>query len=263
MKPLIICADDFAQSPAIDAGIIQLILQNRLSATSCMVLSPRWTEAAKSLKQEIRNKADIGLHLDFTQFGDAYAHPVLIARSLLRSLPVEATRLSIHKQLDRFEEELGTAPDYVDGHQHVHQLPQIRDTLLDALKQRYNKKLPWIRIAKPPASDGFKGKIIRQLGGKALERKAKVMGFDCSGELLGVYSFTGNSQHYEKLLGTWISAANNSIGIPALMCHPAIEKLGSEINDPIYAARLTEFLVLNSNNFHSLLQTVKITRNPH
>ncbi|MDP3303450.1 MAG: ChbG/HpnK family deacetylase, partial [Methylotenera sp.] len=46
MKSLIVCADDYAQSPAIDAGIIQLIQQNRISAASCMVLSPRWAEAA-------------------------------------------------------------------------------------------------------------------------------------------------------------------------------------------------------------------------
>ncbi|NOU40671.1 MAG: ChbG/HpnK family deacetylase [Methylotenera sp.] len=263
MTSLIICADDYAQSPAIDAGIIQLIQQNRLSATSCMVLSPRWAEAAKSLTPEIRSKADIGLHLDFTQFGDAYAHPVLIIRSLLRSLSIQAIRLSIHAQLDQFENALGTAPDYVDGHQHVHQLPQIRDALLDILKQRYSKKLPWIRIAKPPAGDGFKGKIIKHLGANVLEHKAKAMGFDCSGALLGVYGFTGESKDYEKLLSTWISAANNSLGTPALMCHPAIDKLGSEINDPIYVARLNEFLVLNSNNFYSLLQTVKLTRKPY
>src|SRR3990167_2260515 len=104
MKSLIVCADDYAQSPAIDAGIIQLIQQNRLSAASCMVLSPRWAEAAKSLTQEIRNKADIGLHLDFTQFGDAYAHPVLIARSLLRSLPAQAIRLNIHRSEEHTSE---------------------------------------------------------------------------------------------------------------------------------------------------------------
>lgn len=263
MKSLIVCADDYAQSPAIDAGIIQLIQQNRISAASCMVLSPRWAEAAKSLTLEIRNKADIGLHLDFTQFGDAYAHPALIARSLLRNLPAQAIRLSIHAQLDRFEDALGTAPDYVDGHQHVHQLPQIRDALLDILKQRYSKQLPWIRIAKPPASNGFKGKMIKLLGANALEHKAKTMGFYCSGDLLGVYSFTGDSKDYEKLLGTWISAADSSTDTPALMCHPAIESLGSEINDPIYSARLNEFLVLNSNNFYSLLQTIKLTRKPY
>jgi predicted glycoside hydrolase/deacetylase ChbG (UPF0249 family) len=263
MKSLIVCADDYAQSPAIDAGIIQLIQQNRLSAASCMVLSPRWAEAAKSLTLEIRSKADIGLHLDFTQFGDAYAHPVLIARSLLRSLPAKAIRLNIHAQLDRFEDGLGTAPDYVDGHQHVHQLPQIRDALLAILKWRYNKQLPWIRIAKPPAGDGFKGKTIKLLGAYALERKAKTMGFNCSGNLLGVYNFSGDSKDYEKRLATWITAADNSLDTPALMCHPAINKLGSEINDPIYAARLNEFLALNSHNFYSLLQTVKLKRNPY
>ncbi|MEQ1767208.1 MAG: ChbG/HpnK family deacetylase, partial [Methylotenera sp.] len=35
MKSVIICADDFAQSSAIDEAIIQLIQKNRLTATSC------------------------------------------------------------------------------------------------------------------------------------------------------------------------------------------------------------------------------------
>ncbi len=47
LKPIIISADDFAQSAAIDTAIVALIQQKRLSATSCLTLSPRWPEAAK------------------------------------------------------------------------------------------------------------------------------------------------------------------------------------------------------------------------
>lgn len=63
---LILCADDFGQSEAIDQAIIKLIKMGRLSATSCMTLSPRWNEAAKQITPYIRKKASIGLHLDLT-----------------------------------------------------------------------------------------------------------------------------------------------------------------------------------------------------
>src|SRR5437867_7212260 len=128
MTPLIISADDYAQSAAIDAGILALIQQQRLTATSCLTLSPRWAEAAKLITGEIRSKADIGLHLDFTQYEQPLRNslPKLIVRTMARSLPRKAICASIETQLNHFEDALGTAPDYIDGHQHVHQLPQIR-----------------------------------------------------------------------------------------------------------------------------------------
>ena len=76
---LIICADDFAQSEAIDNGIIKLIEINRLSAVSCMTLSPRWHKAAKKLTPNIRKKASIGLHLDFTHFGNSISHQKILS----------------------------------------------------------------------------------------------------------------------------------------------------------------------------------------
>lgn len=262
MRSLIICADDFAQSPAIDAGITHLIQENRISATSCMTLSPRWKQSAQLLTAEIKSKADIGLHLDFTHFGDAYNHPALILRSILHCLPVKIIRISIHQQLDSFEEAIGSAPDYVDGHQHVHQLPQIREVLLEVLHQRYSHHLPWIRVAKPPATGGFKGNVIRLLGANTLEQKARNMGFHTSGDLLGVYDFTGNLGNYEDRLRHWISAIGHSSNTPVLMCHPAIAQPDCATDDPIYLARLNEFLALSNKSFDSLLQTIKLVRKP-
>ena len=66
---LILCADDYGQSQGIDDAIIHLIQQKRLSATSCMTLSPRWKASAKRINSNIRNQAAIGLHLDLTHFG--------------------------------------------------------------------------------------------------------------------------------------------------------------------------------------------------
>lgn len=279
---LIICADDFAQSPEIDTAIVHLIENNRLSATSCMVNSPHWASSAKLLTAEIRQKAHIGLHLDFTQFGYRYPHFILTLLSLLRCLPKLAIQQSIEHQLNQFEAELGTMPDYIDGHQHVHQLPQIRQILLSVLKQRYDKHLPWIRVARPHVANGVKGFIIKMLGANALARDAKRMGFRCSTTLLGVYNFSGSMQDYQIRLINWVAQAKQSAGTSVLMCHPAVEALPNKVindqvldgkvsgkealvkqtKDSIYSARLNEFSVLNSESFNAIFSEIKIVREP-
>ena len=96
MNQIIMSADDYAYSASIDEAIIKLIKNDRLSATSCMVLSPRWKEAGALITPAIRKKASIGLHLDFTQFGNAYPHVKLILLSLMRRLPKESIKISIN-----------------------------------------------------------------------------------------------------------------------------------------------------------------------
>ncbi len=263
MNSIIMSADDYAYSASIDEAIIKLIKNDRLSATSCMVLSPRWKEAGAIITPAIRKKASIGLHLDFTQFGNAYPHVKLILLSLMRRLPKESIKISINKQLDAFEEVIGSSPDYVDGHQHIHQLPQIRDVLIEVLLERYQNNLPWLRIAKPPVSDGLKGLIIRLLGAKALEKKALAFNFKCSSELLGIYGFNTSPAAYELMLSKWIRQAKKSAGVPALMCHPAIQKYSNDkSNDPIFNARLNEYQVLNSEIIGHILDGVDVVKSP-
>ncbi len=263
MHKLIVCADDYAQSPAIDDAIIDLIQRGVLNATSCMTLSPRWPESAKRLTAKIRNQADIGLHLDFTQFSQTIRleHPQLVLRCLLRLVSKRAIAENINQQLDAFEQAMGTAPDYVDGHLHVHQLPVIREALIEALNQRYENlpvnQRPWLRISRPPASAGRKGTIIRWLGANALEGLATQAGFKTSPLLLGVYDFSGDSAAYFKHWQTWITElqafyANSPLQshqMPVvLMCHPATQV---EEGDVISHARVQEWDLMRSESFAS------------
>ncbi|MCB5184260.1 ChbG/HpnK family deacetylase [Methylobacillus gramineus] len=260
--PLILSADDYAQSDAIDAGILSLIQQKRLTATSCLTLSPRWPLAARRITAEIRYQADIGLHLDFTQYSRIirYPHPQLIVRTLLRSLDSDKVRSSIRQQLDLFEQAIGTAPDYVDGHQHVHQLPQIRDILLNELASRYSNTLPWIRVATPPSADGFKGRVIGALGSKALKQAARKQGFHTSDVLLGVYGFNDTPAAYARKLRQWLDIAVSDAhegNICAFMCHPGIGTSLAD-DDPIWQARPLEYEVLSSDIWPELMQELGI-----
>ncbi|MFX7605201.1 ChbG/HpnK family deacetylase, partial [Acinetobacter baumannii] len=71
----------------------------------------------------------------------------LIGASLAHRLDASALRDEIATQCALFEDATGRAPDYVDGHQHVHQLPQIREALVEVLVARYTGRLPRLRIS--------------------------------------------------------------------------------------------------------------------
>jgi len=246
MIPLIVSADDYALNEDIDAGILDLIRLGLLTAASCLVQSPRWPEAAKQLKPDILARADIGLHLDFTEFGQPVRHslPMLIARAKARLLSQKSVNQSIEVQLDRFETALGRAPDYVDGHQHVHQLPQIRDGLVNALVRRYGGSAPWIRLA-DPAGNTLKEKIIRQLGARKLGAQARKVGLSCSDRLVGVYDFDLNEPAYRANLAHWLQQALKlAPETCALMCHPALAATSK--SDHIAEARCREYGVLKT-----------------
>ncbi|MFL9711355.1 ChbG/HpnK family deacetylase [Methylobacillus sp. Pita1] len=258
--PLIISADDYAQGPAIDHGILDLIRMGRLTATSCLSLSPRWREAAAAITPEVRQQADIGLHLDFTTYSlpVRHPHPQLVMRSLLKSLDPQQLKATIAQQLDAFEREMNSAPDYVDGHQHVHQLPQVRDALLDELQSRYAGKLPWIRISHP-AHDGVKGWVISALGSWAMRKQALSRGFAVTDTLLGVYAFDSSAATYQKQLRRWLAMAGKEIGagrLCALMCHPGLA--GTDGTDPIRQARPIEYEVFSGPGFAGMLQELDV-----
>ena len=254
MKQVILCADDYALHPNVDAAIVTLIAQGRLTATSCMTLSPNWKDAARLLTSEIQSKADIGVHLDFTEFKSAQKDKLshLIIKSLSRRLPRSQLAAAINNQLSSFEDALGRAPDYIDGHQHVHQLPQIRDVLLEAVMQRYSANPPWLRISRPPVQDGIKARIIGLLGASGMATQAERHGLRHSQKLLGVYGFDQDSQSYRNSCQKWFAQAQSG---DAFMCHPSIAVWPQDL---IGEARVMEFDFLSSADFTEMLKPDQI-----
>ena len=90
-KPLIVCADDFAVHESASLGIARLAAQGRISATSAMVLSPRWVRDA-ALLQDLRGRIDVGLHLDWTSdFARAAGHGLGLRAAMRRPMMAGAT----------------------------------------------------------------------------------------------------------------------------------------------------------------------------
>lgn len=261
-KRIILCADDFGMGSAIDNGIIRLAEQGRLGAASCLAQGPTFAQHATALMQ---TGIQTGLHLNFTeplgQRGLYLPLASLIRRAYLRRLDTGAVREQIARQLDAFENVLGRAPVFVDGHQHIHQLPQIRQALIDALAQRYSGPTrPWLRYTRAsalgatPAKFRFKAAVIQALGANALASLARVRGFCLNARFTGVYDFRGGEPIYGGLLENWLKRMEDG---DLLMCHPA-----SHVDpaDPLGQQRFAEFNVLAGDDMGRWLQENRIQK---
>src|SRR5215211_4736326 len=112
-----------------------------------MANCPAFAAMAPELKA-LDGRIGIGLHLNltagrplgpmpgFAPRGSFPGNGEMIARALAGRLPREEISAEIERQLDGFEAAFGRAPDFVDGHQHVHVLPGVRSELLRVLAHR-------------------------------------------------------------------------------------------------------------------------------
>lgn len=253
------CADDYGMTPEISAGILELARHKRITATSVMSLSPHWSAWAAPLRDG-HDLMDVGLHLDWTspfaiKEGFGKALPLLMALSALRLLSPSTIERAIELQLDLFETHFQAPPDHVDGHQHIHQFPMIRDMLMRILSRRYSSaERPWIRIARVAAHHvNVKAQVINAMGANALQKLADKLGFAHSQHLTGVYDFHGDAQLYEQQLRHWLTQLPKG---SVLMCHPGHGPIG---NAPFPDARLWEQEVLLAPSFLALLNSTQTT----
>ena len=285
-RPLTVCVDDFGLHDGVNRAVFDLVGRGRVSAVSCLVDGVAWASGAAALQavvgQGAERRADVGLHLNFSEAlqpasltGSAWvAQPVstLIVRSLSRQLDGQVLRAEVERQWARFEAVWGRPPDFVDGHQHVHQLPQIRDALMAVLDAR-QASLPahfWLRdcgtsvlqqwCAGVPVPVAVKAGVISVLGSAALRRLARQRGLRTSTGLLGSYPFDTDEAGYLALWRAWLGLVPARGGL--LMCHPSLGAVAPAVPDPIAAARAVEQSALQGAALGALTEAagVRITR---
>ncbi len=255
-RAIVLCADDYALHPLVDEAVAQLVLAGRLSATGCMTTSPYWPTAAQRLPA-LRPRLSVGLHFNLTEsHGSAHgaARPLrkVILRAYALQLSPASLRTAWRAQFDAFERAVGTPPDFVDGHQHVHQLPRVRDILLTELQARYAPgEQPWVRSTVPAPNlwRQPKAAVIALLGGWTATRRWHRAGVATNPGFGGVYGFDApDAAAYGAQMERWLPHLPEG-GL--LMCHPAADVVHG---DAIGQQRPVEFAYLMSDAFGALLQ---------
>lgn len=264
MRQLCICADDFGFSPAIDAGIVQLVAKGRLQAVSCMTQSRHWLDSAATLLP-YHQQVDIGLHLNLTQqfqnTSKAMVLPLprLMLHSALRRLDRHALEETIEQQWNLFVQVSGRPPDFIDGHQHVHQFAQVREVLLAFLQRK--QFAGWVRsLAHVVALPGtrLKSLILTSLGADRLAQLCARQAVVQNQQFCGIYAFD-QAEQYPRMMQQWVQQITANA---LLMCHPAQPDAQQAPDDPIVAARQQEFAYLCSDDFAQLISQQQVRLAP-
>lgn len=269
-RAICIAVDDFGLHGGINQAALRLADLGRAQAIGCMVGAAAWPAGGPLLRRLEPLQVDLGLHLDLTESPllPRTARPLktLIRDSFLQRLDRQAVRAEIKAQLDAFEQVLGRGPMYVDGHQHVHQFPIVRDELLAELGERYGRLRPWLRSTRRPRGlgaaqhptwrDRVKPWVIERLGAGGLASLARRLGYPQNRHLLGVYPFAAGSLRYGQRLAAWLRAACEG---DLLMCHPS---LATNDSDAILAARAEELRVLADPDLVTRLSDAGIRLQP-
>jgi chitin disaccharide deacetylase len=266
-RVLELCADDYGQAAHINAGILALVnrpaADKRLSAVSCLTNMPAWDKSAGQALLAQRRKVGAGLHFNLTEgqpLSPALAQlwpqmPSLqqvITWAHLRKLPVAALREEWQAQLKAFEQHYSRPPAHIDGHQHVHHLPQVRELLLELLAQRPGIQVRHTGRVRGP---GFAVKrlLIEGTGGRELGRQLEAQGRAANSQLSGVYDFQDSP--YRRWMQGWLAKLPARGGL--IFCHPGQQNLSS-LPDPIAAARVQELAYLDSAEFSADLTAADV-----
>lgn len=252
-------ADDYGLAPGVSGAILELIERGRLTGTGCMTGFPEWAEAAARIRP-FRGRAAIGLHLTLTDQlavtgPSSLAPDGRLPRLASLALPMRRERIDerdVHAELDaqydRLVEALAGAPDYIDGHQHVHFLPMVRSWLLARFGGSARK--PALRGAPgfPGLDAAAKTAAVAALAA-GFNRSMQRAGFSVMTPLSGIYDW----RRPEKFASTLRGAIDTLPERGVFMCHPGHVDDILRARDPMQAVREAEYGVLSSRDFGDIL----------
>jgi predicted glycoside hydrolase/deacetylase ChbG (UPF0249 family) len=251
LRRLIINADDIGMHPAIDCGVAALAGKGLVTSASIMALGRPDRDSLAALRS---HGVCLGLHLDFTsamahaRYGHRRGVAATIAAAWARRLAPHEARAVVRGQLHRFGELTGAMPAFIDGHEHVHQFPVIREALLEVLDGCRQREALFLRDTRPRHWRGAKAALIGALGAATLARKARRQGLRSNRDFLGVYDLSPAADLAALWRGWLASASPGSLA----MCHPGAPHAALE------PFRQKEFDFLASTQFADLLAEFQI-----
>lgn len=261
-----LCADDYGMSLSVNAAIRELILRRRINATSVMVAAPRFDRSeaeALDLLNSGEKRAALGLHVTltapfqpmsegFTPLSRGHFLPLqnIMRAAVARRLQPERLVIEVATQVEAFVMAFGRPPDFIDGHQHVHLFPQVRDAVLQVAAQAAPNA--WVRQCGRPRSVPrlhIAKELLLDVLSVAFRRKARQLGVATNPSFAGAYDFKSKSD-FAAIFPRFLA------GLPdggLIMCHPGFVDAELKRLDPLTRQREREFAYFNSDAFPRVL----------
>jgi predicted glycoside hydrolase/deacetylase ChbG (UPF0249 family) len=269
-RPIWLCADDYGISASVSKAIRDLVMRGRLNATSVMVAAPsldRSEAASLNMLNAGARRVAIGLHLTLTApfqpmsagYGPLQGGAFLpldrtFLQGALRRLDSRKLGLEIATQLKAFAALFGRDPDFVDGHQHVHLFPQVRDVLLAAVKEAAPRA--WVRqcgrVADLPHRFGDRKAVVLDLLSRRFRARARKLDIATNPAFAGTYDFAAAPvPDFSQLFPTFL---NKLPAHSVVMCHPGFVDAELTRLDPFTTQREREYAFLAGETFPGVLR---------
>ena len=238
---IVLCADDYGIAAGVSRAIRELLAAGRLLATNCMVVYPEFDEEGPRLAPFF-GRADIGLHFTLTYERSVYA---VMLDAYLGRLDAGAIRDAVDRQVARFTAVMSRAPDFIDGHQHVHHLPVIRDAIVEAARRIG----AYVRITRAPLDRALLGRpapfdsAMLSLMSRGLGRRTSDL--VTNAEFRGTRTFRERVPFGVLFRRMIADAPERSL----VVCHPGLVDDVLPTRDRITAPREGEFRYLMSDDF--------------
>jgi predicted glycoside hydrolase/deacetylase ChbG (UPF0249 family) len=257
--PAILCADDYAVTAGVSAGIEELARLQRLSATSVIVNTRHWQERGARILA-FADGLVLGLHLNLTLGAPVSRMPVLapagtfpplfdlLRRAASGRLDAEEIRNEVLSQIELFNAVAGRPPDMIDGHQHVHAFPGVRGPVLEALASCFPRDKPLVRDSSDRITRIFRrGVAVAKASAltcltAGFGRRARKLGFPTNSGFSGVSTFSDDSPYEDELRRSLGHAGRRHL----VMCHPGYPDEELERLDPVVGRRRSELRAIKS-----------------
>jgi predicted glycoside hydrolase/deacetylase ChbG (UPF0249 family) len=262
-----LCADDYGMSPGVSEAIRNLVTQGRLNATSVMTGAPSFnaTEAAALMAlNDTQKRIAIGLHftltVPFRPLTQGY-RPLKdcmflsIGASLLtglrRGFDPKALEAEAVAQMQAFVAAFGRPPDFVDGHQHVHLFPQVRDALLKTVATMAPGA--WVRqcgrIGPARRSLADRKALLLDWLSSAFQKRAQKLGVPTNPAFAGTYDFQPGAD-FAAIFPRFLNDLPDG---SVVMCHPGFVDAELQRLDPLTTLREHEYAFLAGDGFPRVL----------
>src|SRR6516165_7765684 len=273
MRLIWLCADDYGISPGVSLAIRDLVVRGRLNATSVLVLAAachRSEALALDALNSIAPRVAIGLHVALTapfrplssEFRARAFMPLgaTVRHAFLHRFDASSLVAELNAQLDKFCELFGRAPDYIDGHHHVHLFPQVRDAVLAVARERAPNA--WIRQCGRGAPlirkiADYKGFFL-DLMSRDFQRRAGAAGLRTNPAFAGTYEFHDDAD-FAQLFPRFLDRLGDG---SVVMCHPGFVDAQLQRLDPLTTLREREYAFLAGERFPSVLAAHGVALHP-
>jgi hypothetical protein len=182
------------------------------------------------------------------------AFPPLAAmagRALTHQLEPGVLAAEITRQLESFIDSFGRAPDFVDGHHHIHLFPQISDALLTVVARTAPNA--WLRQC------GRVGPFAQRLADRKglvldilsyrFRSRAAALGLRTNPAFAGTYEFD-DAADFPALFPRFLDRLPDG---SVVMCHPGFVDAELQRLDPLTTLREREYAFFAGDEFPAVL----------